>query len=1003
MKIKIITLFLLTFILGSTYGQELQRAPINEEFEKFISQKSKEQGDYIIPFPVKYAFSDLKRAEKFKVDLPDVFDLRDSGLVSNVGNQGTDGHCWTFAAIGAVESRSLKFGFSEYDLSEHNMATCHGYELEQGGNQEMATAYYSRLSGPILETEDPYVVGNYSCSATGVTPQFYVTEANFLPENMDIIKYMLMNNGAIAVSLHWADGSYNGTNYTYYYSGDENTNHGVLLVGWDDTKATAGGTGAWIIKNSWGASWGENGFFYMSYNDTYSMANATIYPTRKEINNIDTLLMIDDFGNLSNYGYGSDEAYALIKYEVSESYNFYQIGTYMYNSNSIVDIEVFDTKNGDTLEDTLAVVNDLLVDFPGFYTFDVPFSASGDFYIKIKYFTPGYTHPVPVEREVENFAYPQIESDKCWISFEGLEWSALGSGTSSEVDLCIRAYGSKSDVKASFISNYEMVCSDGSVTFTSNSTGDIIDYSWDFGAGASPATASTEGPHAVTYSTDGFKTIKLVVENSTASKDSLINYDYIKVGNEINVYIPKDTIYIDVSDTVTISAYGSDTYIWQPSGAIIGSDTNSSIIVSPDTDTTYIVEGHSGSCMDTDSIRVIITYAPENDDVCDAIELVLNTEEGPFTNEFATVQVNEPFPDTTGSLCTTPGYWCSEGGLQNSVWFKFVAPNSGVVSITTDGFDNQIAVYDAASCSDIVSGNPALYEIVAANDDYSGTNYDAIIDEITGLTSGKTYWLQMDGSAGGDEGECTITITDLASDNDSPCNAKTLEFFTDYSENNNYASIDTNEPMPDDSDCSAQNSWCPDDTLNATVWYKFAATSSGVVSIASTGFDNQIAVYSASECADLLSGDPADYTILGANDNYEGSNAASIYSITGLTEGTDYWIQVDGKNSDFYGSFTLHLKEWPLSTEDIIFGENKIIVFPNPSNGEFKINLSNVINTNKSNNLSIEVVTTDGSVLYKYKGTMNQNEFDISIDRKGLFIVRIITDDHQYSVPVVIK
>lgn len=1001
MKFKIITLFLFTFILGSTYGQELQRAPINEEFEEFISQKSKEQGDYIIPFPVKYAFSDLKRAEKFKADLPDIFDLRDSGLVSTVKDQGGAGHCWSFSAIGAIEARSLKFGFSEYDLSEHNMATCHGFEWDEGGNQEMATAYYSRLSGPILETEDPYSDTDFSCSATGVTPQFYVTEARFLPENMDIIKYMLINNGAIAVSIHWAQSSYNGTDYTYYYSGEENTNHGVLLVGWDDTKVTAGGTGAWIIKNSWGPGWGENGFFYISYNDTHSMANATIYPTRKEINNIDTLLMIDDFGHLSNYGYGSDEAYALIKYEVSESYNFYQIGTYLYISNSVVDIEVFDTKNGDTLEDTLAVVNDLFVDFPGFYTFDVPFSASGDFYIKIKYFAPGYTHPVPVETEIEDFAYPQIESDKCWISSDGLTWSALGSGSSSEVDLCIRAYGSKSDVKASFTSNYEMVCLDGSVTFTSNSTGDITDYSWDFGAGASPAIASTEGPHAVTYSTDGFKTIKLVVENSTASEDSLINHDYIKVGDEINVYIPKDTIYIDASDTTTIYAYGSDTYIWQPSGAIIGSNTNSSIIVSPDTDTTYIVEGHSGSCIDTDSVRVILTYVPENDDVCDAIELALNTEEGPFTNAYATVQANEPFPDTTGSLCDTQGYWCSEGGLQNSVWFTFIAPKSGAVMIETDGMDNQIAVYDAASCTDIISGNDALFEIIAANDDWEDADYSATIDELTGLTSGKTYWLQLDGSAGGAEGESTITITEFSADNDSPCDAKTLEFFTSYSENNNYASVDINEPFPDNSDCTAQNSWCPDDTLNATVWYKFAATSSGVVSIASTGFDNQIAVYSASDCADILSGDPADYTILAANDDYEGDTAASIYSISGLTENDVYFIQVDGKNNNFFGSFTLYLTEWPLSTKNNLKTTDLIKIYPNPSNGKFIVDLSNL--QNNDNNLNIDILSIDGSLVNSYQGKLNKNEYEISIDRPGMFIVRITTLNNMYSIPIVIK
>jgi hypothetical protein len=65
--------------------------------------------------------------------------------------------------------------------------------------------------------------------------------------------------------------NYNGS-YTLYYPGTEPVNHMVLIVGWDDSLIHAGGTGGWIVKNSWGTDWGgtcgygtERGYFTIAY------------------------------------------------------------------------------------------------------------------------------------------------------------------------------------------------------------------------------------------------------------------------------------------------------------------------------------------------------------------------------------------------------------------------------------------------------------------------------------------------------------------------------------------------------------------------------------------------------------------------------------------------------------------------------------------------------------------------------------------------------------------
>jgi hypothetical protein len=93
--------------------------------------------------------------------------------------------------------------------------------------------------------------------------------------------------------------------------------------------------------------------------------------------------------------------------------------------------------------------------------------------------------------------------------------------------------------------------------------------------------------------------------------------------------------------------------------------------------------------------------------------------------------------------------------VQTSVWFKVTGPDNGKLSVDTRGMDNQLALYSSKSCDNI-----KFEDLVAANDDYYGIedDYAAALDEVT-VTPGKTYWLQVDGSFGGVEGEFYITIT----------------------------------------------------------------------------------------------------------------------------------------------------------------------------------------------------------------------------------------------------
>ncbi|MFH0866803.1 MAG: C1 family peptidase, partial [Bacteroidota bacterium] len=465
MKKNILLTVIFIVIFSFTYSQKQPIvAPLNPDFIKYINQKNAGTLDTItdegyglgvIPVPVLPNF-DYYLAHKHPTlrDLPLVYDLRNEGLVTPVKEQSSlciPGDCWAFATIGAIESHLLKLGYSgAIDLSENNIKTCHGFELGPcaGGNLYFSTAYLSRRDGPVAEWLDPYDWLNPSPPCiTGLTLSTYILNARFLPSDANIIKQAILDNGGIYTIMHISDSVeyYNSTDYTYYYYGAGATNHAVLLVGWDDNKVTAGGTGAWIIKNSYGTSWGESGYFYISYNDTRILSQNAYWLTSDDYASYAAIIyMYDKLGMTIFDGYNSNIGYGLVKFIInSENQYITKLATYVNTAGATVDFEIYDTKNGDVLSDLLGSLTNQTCDYPGYYTFDLPtpiYVANGeDIYIKVKYNTPGYDFPIPLESTVSGFANPTIEAGVCWESSDGSAWNSIGNNVSGkEWDLCIR-------------------------------------------------------------------------------------------------------------------------------------------------------------------------------------------------------------------------------------------------------------------------------------------------------------------------------------------------------------------------------------------------------------------------------------------------------------------------------------------------------------------------------------------------------------------------------------
>ena len=149
---------------------------------------------------------------------------------------------------------------------------------------------------------------------------------------------------------------------------------------------------------------------------------------------------------------------------------------------------------------------------------------------------------------------------------------------------------------------------------------------------------------------------------------------------------------------------------------------------------------------------VLFNTPPANDNVCSAIPLVLGANP-PYTNAGATTEAGEPVPP--GIACSVQNGWCAGQTVSNSVWFTLVGPPSGRVTVSSTGFDNQLAIYSAASCAAVLSGGATL---LAANDDFN-PGFAASLNNVC-VTPGVTYFVQMDGYSTS-TGTATITVIEV--------------------------------------------------------------------------------------------------------------------------------------------------------------------------------------------------------------------------------------------------
>jgi len=262
-----------------------------------------------IPVSFTTAAQESKGENKF----PEYFDMRQIGYVSSVKNQYPYGMCWTYTSAGCAETDLIKYNPS-IDLSELHTAyyTWSGNDqlepdlndddkyalLNYGGTCGVVTHLWSQWIGPVSEQTlsskdydfifDDKRIEEYKYLSDYHLENAYLFDFDDFSDRSSVydkIKSFLQDGKCLEASLFYDEDNIAEDGISIYNGSHSVTaNHSIMIVGWDDNYSadnfTSSGKpkndGAWLIKNSWGSLMGDNGFFWVSYEEP-TLSNLAVY------------------------------------------------------------------------------------------------------------------------------------------------------------------------------------------------------------------------------------------------------------------------------------------------------------------------------------------------------------------------------------------------------------------------------------------------------------------------------------------------------------------------------------------------------------------------------------------------------------------------------------------------------------------------------------------------------------------------------------------------------
>jgi len=216
---------------------------------------------------------------------PETIDWRSEGYVTPIKDQGQCGSCWAFSTTGSLEGQNFRKTGSLVSLSEQNLVDCSGTYGNMGCNgglMDNAFRYIKDNNGIDTESSYPYTAQNGYCQFDITNVGATVTGYMDVPSGDESsLKSSVASEGPISVAIDASHRSFQFYSTGVYYEplcSSTRLDHGVLVVGYG---TYTDGQDYWLIKNSWGTSWGSSGYIMIrrNYQNHCGVATQASYPT----------------------------------------------------------------------------------------------------------------------------------------------------------------------------------------------------------------------------------------------------------------------------------------------------------------------------------------------------------------------------------------------------------------------------------------------------------------------------------------------------------------------------------------------------------------------------------------------------------------------------------------------------------------------------------------------------------------------------------------------------